>query len=82
MAPNSGLTASNFLRAFLYKGLPVPGTGSVPSAVWKVVVIGLKKKYQALPSRDHHHCHYYHPSIFAIVIIIIVISTYIYIADS
>eukprot|EP00613_Pedinella_sp_CCMP2098_P075369 CAMPEP_0171913542 /NCGR_PEP_ID=MMETSP0993-20121228/11786_1 /TAXON_ID=483369 /ORGANISM="non described non described, Strain CCMP2098" /LENGTH=369 /DNA_ID=CAMNT_0012547539 /DNA_START=51 /DNA_END=1156 /DNA_ORIENTATION=+ len=35
--PSTGLNLRNFLAGFLHKGTPVPGTGSVPSAVWKAV---------------------------------------------
>jgi uncharacterized protein (DUF697 family) len=34
---STGLVLRNFLRGFTSKGLPTPGTGSVPSAVWAAV---------------------------------------------
>jgi hypothetical protein len=36
-APFSGLSSRNFARAFVSKHLPVPGSASVPSAVWRAV---------------------------------------------
>jgi len=36
LSPYSGLARGAFLRAFLSRAFPVPGTNSVPSAVWKV----------------------------------------------
>ena len=37
LAPLSGLSMRNFARAFVSKQLAVPGSSSVPSAVWKAV---------------------------------------------